>query len=396
MIDLSSSDFISNPYPAYQQLRATDAPTWVSHQTRSGTPGIWLFSRYKDVAAILREKNNISKDVSRIVAVDDLTAFDRMLLNMDPPQHTRLRAIVAPLFSTERTRIFGSKINVIVENLLSGICTGKEVDFMAEFAIPLPILVVSDILGVPSQDMMQMKSWASELLAGFDSSLADEATIKRQQKSMLNMTQYLNRLVELEPEGRSGLIADLNQLRLKTGGPSKVKILSLSMLIVLAGFETTVNLLGNGLYTLIKNPGQLDLLRKEPGMIDKAIDEMLRFESPLQRTTFRVAVRDFSMGGFKIKKGEQIATVIGAANRDPELFSDPDKFDISRNPNRHLAFGLGIHKCLGEKLARAEARIAFCRLLEAFPNIRLSSDKADWQQKTLFRGLKTLPVQFDY
>jgi cytochrome P450 len=396
LIDISSSKFIDNPYPAYQQLRATGSPTWVSHQARSGTPGLWLFSRYSDVATLLREKNNISKDVSRIVAVDELTAFDRMLLNMDPPQHTRLRAIVAPLFSAGQTRIFESKINTIVKNLLSSISPGDEVDFMAEFAIPLPILVVSDILGVPSQDMLQMKSWASDLLAGFDSSLADEVTLKHQQKSLSAMTHYLTRLVELDPAGRNGLIANLNQLRQDNGAPTKVEILSLSMLIVLAGFETTVNLLGNGLYTLLKNPGQLDLLREEPDLIEKAIDEMLRFESPLQRTTFRVAVRDFSIGGFKIEKGQQIATVIGAANRDSEQFSGPEKFDIRRNPNRHLAFGLGIHKCLGERLARAEARIAFSRLLEVFPKIRLCSDKTDWQQKTLFRGLKTLAVQFDY
>ncbi len=396
MIDISSRKFIENPYPAYQQLRATGSPTWISHQARSGTPGLWLVSRYSQVATILREKNNtISKDVSRIVAVDELTAFDHMLLNMDPPQHTRLRAMIAPLFSAGQARIFASKIKVIVDNLLSNIAPGNEVDFMAEFAIPLPILVVSDILGVPSQDMLQMKSWASDLLAGFDSSLADEGTLKCQQKSLLAMTHYLTRLVELDPKGRSGLIAHLNQQRRDGGAPTKVEILSLSMLIVLAGFETTVNLLGNGLYTLLKYPAQLELLREEPQLIEKAIDEMLRFESPLQRTTFRVAAQDFDIGGFKIEKGQQIATVIGAANRDPEQFPDPDRFDIRRNPNMHLAFGLGIHKCLGERLARTEARIAFCRLLEAFPKIRLCSAKADWQQKTLFRGLRTLAVQFD-
>ncbi len=362
---------------------------------RSGTSGMWLFSRYSDVAAILREKTNISKDLSRIVAVDDLTAFDRMLLNTDPPNHTRLRALVAPLFSAGETRIFESKINVIVQKLLADICTGDKVDFMAEFAIPLPILVVSDILGVPSKDMLQMKSWASDLLAGFDSSLADEVALNNQQKSMMAMTNYLTRMVELDPVGRNGLISHLNQLRRESGAPTKVEILSLSMLIVLAGFETTVNLLGNGLYTLLKNPGQLDLLREQPELIDKAIDEMLRFESPLQRATFRVAVRDFSIGDFEIEKGQQIGVAIGAANRDTEQFAAAEEFDIRRNPNMHLAFGLGIHKCLGERLARAEARIAFCRLLETFPKIRLCSAKADWQQKTLFRGLKTLAVQFD-
>lgn len=396
MIDISSRHFIDDPYPAYQRLRASDSPCWVPHHARSGTSGIWLFSRYDDVAAILREKNNISKDVSRIVAEDNLTAFDRMLLNMDPPQHTRLRAIVAPLFSAGQIRSFETKIRKIVQDLLSSISPGDELDFMAEFAIPLPILVVSDILGVPPQDMLQMKAWASDLLAGFDSSLADQAALDRQRESLQAMTHYLERLIDLENGEGHGLVAYLNRLRRENGKPTGVEILSLSMLMVVAGFETTVNLLGNGLYTLLRNPHQLELLRTEPGLTGKAIDEMLRFESPLQRSTFRVAAKDFSIGGFRVRKGQQIATVIGAANRDPRQFSQPETFDIRRSPNRHLAFGLGIHKCLGERLARAEAAIAFGQILEMFPKIRLCADRADWQQKTLFRGLKTLRVQFDH
>ena len=173
------------------------------------------------------------------------------------------------------------------------------------------------------------------------------------------------------------------------------EILSMSILIVLAGYETTVNLLGNGMRTLLLHPEQMTRLRGNPGLLNSAIDEMLRFESPLQRSTYRVSTEVFRIGGFELEKDQQVSTVIGAANRDPDQFPNPDVFNIARTPNRHVSFGLGIHKCLGERLARLEARIAFRSQLEKFSHIELVSTEADWQQKTLFRGLKSLHIHFD-
>lgn len=394
MIDLSSTEFIRNPYPAYRQLREKAEPTWMPHQLNKGTEGIWLFSRYPDVATILRETRNISKDVSRRVPAEQLSAIDRMLLNMDPPQHTRLRAMVAPWFSVRRIAEMESSIENVVLSLLSNISAGDEMDFIGDFAISLPILVIAGILGVPSGDMLQMKHWADDLILGFDSALADEDTQNKQAESMQALTEYLTRLIATQKPGSENLISHLNQCRLDNQSPTLAETLSLSILIVLAGHETTVNLLGNGLRTLLLHPQQLTSLKGNPGLLPRAIDEMLRFESPLQRSTYRVTTTDFSIGGFRLEEGQQVSAVIGAANRDPEQFPNPDVFDITRTPNQHLSFGLGVHKCLGERLARIEANIAFRHLLDKFPAMELVDTEADWQQKTLFRGLKSLRIRF--
>ena len=395
LIDLSSSDFIQNPYPAYRQLRESAGPTWMPHHLDNGTEGIWLFSRYRDVAVILRKTGSISKDKSRQLPVERLTAVDRILLNMDPPEHTRLRAVVAPWFSVRRMVEMESSIEDVVQGLLTNIVPGEKVDFIKSFALKLPLLVIAGILGVPAADMLNMKGWTDDLMLGFDSGLSDQDVQNKQAESMQALTEFLSGLIATHKPGNENLISYLNQCRIQDRFPAVVEILSMSILIVLAGYETTVNLLGNGMRTLILHPEQMTRLRENPGLLDSAIDEMLRFESPLQRSTYRVTTKAFSIGDFRLKKDQQVSAVIGAANRDPDQFSNPDVFDIARKPNRHVSFGLGIHKCLGERLARLEARIAFRSLLENFSHIELASTEADWQQKTLFRGLKSLHIQFD-
>lgn len=395
MIDLSSKQFITNPYPAYRQLREAEHPVWMPHEDRTGTDGIWMFSRYRDVAVILRETQNISKDISRLVPADRLTAFDRMLLNMDPPEHTRLRALMAPQFSVRRVAQLEKRIETVVDELLSKILPGREMEFMADFAIPLPILVIAGILGVPATDMQLLKTWTGDLISGLDSARSDEQAKSRLADSMQALTQYLEDLIDSPQPVSGSLVEYLQQLRRESGKPNRMEVLGFCTLIVLAGHETTVNLLGNGLLTLLKHPEQMALLRKNPELIPAAIDEMLRFESPLQRATYRITTAPFTIGGFELEEGQQVSAVIGAANRDPEQFHAPEVFTVTRKPNRQLAFGLGIHKCLGERLARAEAKIAFSRLLEKLPQMWLMDEEPDWQEKTLFRGLKSLAVRID-
>lgn len=396
MIDLSSSVFIKNPYPAYRELREKPNPTWMPHQLDNGTEGIWLFSRYRDVATILRETRSISKDKSRLLPAGKLNALDRMLLNMDPPEHTRLRAMIAPWFGVKRMAEMEAGIERLVQELLTNIRPGEEVEFIENFALNLPLMVIAGILGVPREDMLQMKRWTDVLMSGVDSGLSNEDIQKLQADSMRALTDYLSSLITTQKPGKENLIAYLNQPENLGQSPTEDEILSVSVLIVLAGYETTVNLLGNGLLTLLLHPEQLYLLRANPGLLKCAIDEMLRFESPLQRSTYRVTTRDFNLNGFKLEPGQQVSTVIGAANRDPDQFPNAEMFDITRSPNPHLSFGLGIHKCLGERLARIEAKVAFRRLLEKFSHIELADTEPNWQQKTLFRGLKSLNVYFDY
>ena len=393
-IDLSGPEFIDNPYPAYRELRRAGEPCWLPHEDRSGTEGIWLFSRYEDVARILRETGSVSKDVSRLVPTDRLTAFDRMLLNMDPPEHTRLRAVVAPLFGVRSVARMESWITDIVTELVDGIVPGEPFDFMARFAVPLPIRVVARVLGVPAGDMPRLKAWTDDIITGLDSVRAGPRERERVADSMAALTRYLAELIEHDDQPENSLLAHVAEARSASGVPTPGESLSLSLLMVLAGHETTVNLLGNGLLTLLRHPRQLRRLRAEPALIPCAVDEMLRFESPLQRATFRVTTAPVRIGGMTLDAGQQLSAVIGAANRDPAEFDAPETFDIARRPNRHLAFGKGIHKCLGERVAKAEARIAFSALLARFGDFELLDEAPRWQRKTLFRGLESLTVAF--
>jgi pimeloyl-[acyl-carrier protein] synthase len=392
-IDLGSREFVRNPYPTYRQLRAHDGPYWLPHEGRAGTPGLWLFSRYDDVAAVLRNTRSISKDVGRLVPADQLTAFDRILMNLDPPDHTRLRALVAPHFAVRRVGELEPAIEAIVERLLAEMAGGNEAEFMADFAIQLPILLLAAIVGVPLQDMPALKGWTDDLITGFDSARSGSGEKAKLGASLGALTAYLAGLMRRSGHADDTLIGDLTRQQRERGEPSSEELLSMCVLMVLAGYETTVNLLGNGLLTLLSHPEQLAVLRQDPGLLPGAIDELLRFESPVQRTSFRVTSAACTIGGFSLEEGQQVSAVIGAANRDPEQFPAPDVFDIRRSPNRHLAFGAGIHKCLGERLARAEARIAFGRLLQRFPAIELLDSEPDWKDQTLLRGLRTLRVR---
>lgn len=391
-IDLQSREFIADPYPAYRQLRDAEQPQWLPHEDRTGTEGIWLFGRYADVAAILRDTRSVSKDVSRLLPADRLTAFDRMLLNLDPPEHTRLRAVVAPLFSVRRVAQLEAAIEGIVAELLADIDESSEIDFVSRFAVPLPIRVVAGVLGVPPDDMPRLQRWTDDMITGLDSARASQEARARLASSMTAMTDYLRGLIARDDPPAGSLLEHLGIVRREVGMPTPDEALSLCVLMVLAGHETTVNLLGNGLLTLLRHPAQLERLRREPDLVPSAVDEMLRFESPLQRGTYRITVAPYRVAGTTLEPGQQLSAVLGAAHRDPAEFPAPDSFDIARKPNRHLAFGKGVHKCLGERLARAEARIAFTRLLERFPRIELLDHEPPWQDKTLFRGLQSLRI----
>lgn len=390
-IDFRSPQFIVDPYPAYRALRDLKEPQWIPHVDRTGTEGIWMFGRYRDVAAILRDTQVISKDVSRLVPADRLTAFDRMLLNLDPPEHTRLRAVIAPLFSFRRITALEARIEAVVDDLLSHIEPGREFDFMSHFAVPLPIRVVGGLIGVPPEDMFRIKAWTDTMITGLDSANAPEEEARASvAASLQEMTEFLAGLLARERQPKDSLLEHIALVQRDLGMLSSDEALGLCVLMVLAGHETTVNLLGNGFLNLLRYPEQMKRLRENRDLLGSAIEEMLRFESPLQRGTYRITTAPYRIGDFTVEPGQQVSAVVGAANRDPGEFPQPDHFDIGRRPNRHLAFGKGVHKCLGERLAKAEARIAFSSLLDRFDGFHLLDDDPDWQAKTLFRGLKTL------
>jgi cytochrome P450 len=392
VIDLTSVEFRANPYPFFRQLREAGAPFWFPHGGPTG--GMWMITRYTDVVTLLKEANT-SKDSSRITPPEQRTAADFDMLSKDPPDHTRLRALASQAFTPNRIRALEGRITAIVDELLDRVQARGEMDFIADFALPLPVTVIAELLGVPHEDQDMFHAWSTELIRGMDA-LSQSAERRRQsEEAALALVGYFTDLIARRREQpRDDLISALIQARDAQDRLSEDELLATCRLLLVAGHETTVNLLGNGLLTLLRHPDQLALLKARPELLPSAIEEMLRFESPVQRATFRLTNEPVTLSNGTIETGQQVSAVIAAANRDPDQFPDPDTFDIARQPNRHVAFGLGIHFCLGAPLARAEARIGFARLLERLPNLQLAGDTADWLPDTFFRGLCTLPVTF--
>jgi cytochrome P450 len=395
-----TGEFVQDPYPTYRLLRDTGGAYWLEHPNRIASGGLWLFTRYDDVSAILRNADDISKDVTPLVPTDQLTPFDTSMLNSDLPRHTRLRSIASPVFSPARISALRARIVAVVDGLLDELIDQGDVDFVSRFAFPLPLTVISELLGVPRDDAPELKALTDDLVSGFDSALDTDEVKRRQRASMTRLTGYFDGLLSAASAPEGSVIATL---RARERGPlpalagstpdaDRADDLGLCLLLLVAGYETTANLLATGLLTLLRHPEQLERLRREPALLDAAVEEMVRFESPLQRASFRVTTRAVQIGTTRVEAGQQLAAVLGAANRDERQFPDPDRFDITRSPNRHLGFGSGAHRCLGERLARLEARVAFARLLERTSFLELGREPLRWRNKTMFRGLEELIV----
>ncbi len=391
-INFTSDSFFQDPYPTYQKMRELEGAYWLEHRDHTGSGGMWMFSRYHDVIAILRNAQEISVDTKRLIPEPEWTAFDYTLLHSDPPDHTRLRALISAPFSNDGVRKLEASITRTIDHLIDNMVLRGEVEFQQEFALPLPVMVICEMMGVPFEDADHLRNWTIDCLTGLDSALASDELHEKRGTALKEMSAYFSDLLSRRQQP-SGTIIDLLSANPESASCSPPEALGQCLLLLLAGHETTVNLLCNGMFTLLSNPLELEKLRANPGMVERAIDEMLRFESPLQRTSFRVATAPLKVGAQEIQPGQCISAVLAAANRDPGQFPDPDRFDIERKPNRHVSFGAGIHRCLGDRLARTEARIAFTRLLERLPLIQLTSEKPRWQSRSLFRALDTLPLQ---
>ncbi len=391
-IDLSSPEFLANPYPVYAHLREAQAPSWLPHGGSTG--GMWLFTRYEDVAEILKEART-SKDLSRLLPPEKLSPIDHAMLSKDPPDHTRLRSLANQAFTPSRVRDLEPRIAHLADDLIRRVQSRGQMDFMADFALPLPVIVIAELLGVPPEDREMFRAWSNQIVTGVDAVRASQEIVQKQEEALMALADYFTDLIRQRREQpREDLISAMIQARDAQDRLSEEELLGTCILLLIAGHETTVNLLGNGLLTLLPHPDQLALLRRRPEEITSAVEEMLRFESPVQRATFRVTTSAIEIGGTTLEKGQQVSAVIGAANRDPAQFPDPDRFDVTRHPNRHLAFGLGIHFCLGAPLARAEARMGFIHLLQKLPTLRLVNEVPDWGPNTFFRGLRSLPLDF--
>jgi len=386
-----TDEFFQNPYPVYRHMREQESAYWLELPEDAASGGVWMFTRYEEVKNILRLAQDTSLDIKQLVPESQRNAFHYMLLYSDPPDHTRLRSLVSAPFTQAGINGISDMITRLVDQLIDAMLEQGEVDFLASFAETLPVNVITQLLGTPLEESSMLRNWTADLGLGFDSTVSDPGARQRAVLALIEMTDYFAQLMS-RPNQVRGTIIETLMVDTAESRCTRQEAMAQCMLLLLAGHETTMNLLGNGLFALLNYPDQLAKLRQHPELMDSMINEVLRYDAPFQRATFRVTTAPLQLHGQQLQPGERISAVLSAANRDPEQFTDPDRFDIERKPNRHLSFGLGIHRCLGEKLARSEARIAFSRLLERCPRIELGDPMPRWKPRSLFRALQTLPL----
>lgn len=390
----ATPEFRANPYPIYHMLRMA-MPVFQ-------TPiGVWLISRYADGDVILKDKRYVTIDLKRIGEAGQLPSTEMLeaaratmgmtMLFMDPPKHGRIRGLVNKAFSPRMIESLRPRIQQIADELISRFDTNSKVDLISQFAYPLPVIVIAEMLGIPSEDRDLFRRWTGDLAPLIDF-VQDMAIVERAMKAMEQTREYFVKLVdERRKSPREDLVSALIAAEEKGDRLTLDEMLANIVLLLGAGHETTANLIGNGMLALMRNRGEFEKLRKDPSLIKSAVEECLRYDSPVQATARRT-LEEVQVGGVTIPKDTHTIVLIGACNRDPAQFPEPDRFDIGRKDNEHLAFGGGIHYCLGANLARVEGEIAIGSLMAKFPSMNLTSDTVDYRDMFNLRGLKALPI----
>lgn len=383
--------FRANPYPVYRRYREADPVHWSGGPDHQGA-GTWYLFRHADVMAALKDPNLVRH--SRILPPDPLqTILATWMLFRNPPDHTRLRSLVSKAFTRQMAERLQPAIQDTADFLLDRVASDGEMELMAHYASPLPLIVIAELLGIPSGDRESLRRWTMDLALGIDVG-PSEAALARATASTLELIDYLRTIVAARRRVRKDdLISALIAAEEDGDELTEDELLSMCVLLLSAGHETTVNLIGNGSLALLCRPDAWTRLRSDVSCTDTAVDELLRFDCPVQMT-FREARDDGEIGGVRIHQGDIVAMLLGAANRDPEQFANPDTLDLARPINKHGAFGMGIHFCLGSHLARLEGRIAFRTLADRLPELALSGKPVLRREGITFRGLKALPVRF--
>jgi pimeloyl-[acyl-carrier protein] synthase len=376
------AQFREDPYPLYRYLHATAPVQW------NELLEAWTLARYADVVFSLTDSRFSAE---RTVQPADSSWVVRSMLVSDPPDHTRLRALVQKAFTPRMIDQLRPRIITIVDELLERIAERDgHFDVIADLAYPLPVVVIAELLGVPPEDRSVFHDWSSLLAASLDPLVSAEL-MARVFPAREALHTYLRGIIaQRRREPRSDLISALVSAEERGDVLSEPELVVMCTLLLIAGHETTVNLIGNGMLALLRHPQQLERLRRSPELIGTAVEELLRFDSPVQMTG-RLVTAPVEIGGQEIPAGDFVLPLLGAANHDPATFADPEKLDIGRNPNPHVAFGRGIHFCLGAPLARVEGQLAIGALVRRFPRLTLAGDPVRRNQITL-RGLSALPV----
>jgi pimeloyl-[acyl-carrier protein] synthase len=388
---------LANPYPLYRKLREQDPVHWDPFLHA------WIVTGYADVITVL---HRFSADRIRTpeklssMGCDGLNPIARIMLKqllfMDAPSHTRLRGLAATAFSPRRVEALRIHIHEIAEGLVDKILDKErgKLDLIADFAEPFPAIVTAEMLGVPTSDYLQLKDWSADFAEMLGNLQHNADRAPHLLSSLEEMTLYFRAAIrEKQKRPTGGLIYSLMTAEVEGGRLTEEEVIANSILTMIGGQETTTNLIGNGLLTLLRHPAQLARLTADLSLVPSAVEELLRFESPVQHTA-RIAPEDTVLSGKQILKGQSVIAVMAAGNRDPERFPDPDVLDIERKDNRHLAFGWAAHFCFGAPLARMEGQIAFSTLLRRLPQIELAGASLEWRENLGLRGLKALPLRY--
>ncbi|MGA8730937.1 MAG: cytochrome P450 [Terracidiphilus sp.] len=399
---LVSDEFLDDPYSLLRQLRQEEPVYW------SESIGGWILTRYDDIVPTFRDVAHFTNygrfaktveylqpDARKKLAPFESHYRQKNLLQSDPPDHTRLRALIVKVFNANSIEAMRPMIRKVVNEVVDSVVPRRQMDVIRDLAFPLPFSILGSIMGVPNTDQDRVKFWADELLLFQGVNRPPEGMLLRSQAALLAMRSYLTDLVnEKRRKPGDDLISKLVAVEAEGTRLTEQELVSTCVQMLGAGHETTTSLIGNGLYLLLSHPHSWKKLRQNPSLLNSAIEEILRYESPVARQP-RLIKGGVELGGKTMQDGQVVFQMLNAANRDPDYFPNPDRFDIERQNNKHVAFGMGIHFCVGAGLARTEAQEVFKAIMERLPVIRLASDKPVWDRhKPNSRMLHTLQVTF--
>jgi cytochrome P450 len=397
--DLASPTFKANPHPFYARLRE-ESPVW--RTTLPDKRTAWLVTRYEDVAGVLKD-NNLAKDPLNAQDPEQrakvpwvpgfLKPLEQNMLDLDDPDHRRLRTLVSKAFTPRLIERLRRRVDAICQELLDAMERQGRAELVRDYALPLPATVIAELLGIPASDHRKFHRWSNTIV-----SVSSGRDVWRALPAGLAFVRYLRRMSERRRVSpKEDLMSALVQAEEAGDKLSQDELLAMPFLLLVAGHETTVNLIASGTLALIEHPEQLEELEADPQLVKPAVEELLRYTSPVEIATERYARHDLEVSDTEVPRGELVLAVLGSANRDEQYFDDPDALNLARHPNKHLAFGRGgVHHRLGAPLARMEAQSAITALLQRFPDINLAvtPDSLRWRPGLFLRGLERLPVEF--
>jgi len=402
-VDIIRPEFKADPFPILAHLRSTEP---VYRTTLPDKTAVWLVTRYEDVHSLLKD-GRFTKNRYNAMTPEQLRKqpwvppmfrpLERNMLDLDPPDHTRLRGLVHKAFTPRLIEQMQTRVQTIADEALDAVSRKGEMDLIGEYALPIPMILITEILGVPTKDRDEFHKWSKAIVSlnQFNVNWRAIPAIR----AIWKFNRYLRGFFKVRrTDPGDDLVSALIQAEEAGDTLSEDEMLAMVFLLLVAGHETTVNLIGNGMLTLLEHPEQMERLRDNPLLIQSAVEELLRFTAPVFMATERYAREDVTIQGVTIHRGEMTLGVIGSANRDEGVFDKPDTLNLAREPNKHLSFGFGIHYCLGAPLARMEAQIAIKTLLARMPSLRLKgpAQSLQWRQSLMLRGLESLPVKYAF